>query len=213
MPEIYDRLWKLDTDRFSVSLPDGNGGWVDPDADLKLEEQHDPSGRADSAPLALFRHVNKEKLETGAYGAFKTLLDNYVVREGEEETHSVQEVEEIDRFIQLSLFKTDGTPKDVTLEAYRYIVDELGFASARHDDLKFSTQTFAQHPSYDLTDLEQFARTVRGIWFGIYTNRYGGNIVQYSSGFEHVFVGGWEEGISCFPSGLDDRGCDRWRLW
>jgi poly(U)-specific endoribonuclease len=44
---IYQQIWNSDRHKFSVSPRDNNGGWLNPDANILLDEQVKASGRQD----------------------------------------------------------------------------------------------------------------------------------------------------------------------
>lgn len=161
---VYQSIWNSDDHRFSVSARLKNGNWVDPDADILLDEQVRAKGnrQIDLATNPLFHHVDFEKLEQNPlYSSFVRLLDNYAVHFRDPELVSPAEAEEIDTFLDLVLA---SRPMQI---AYDHISNVL------------------------VPDLppDQFRRDLEQIWFTVYTNYYRGKSTHFCTGFEHVFVG------------------------
>ncbi|MCP5110518.1 MAG: endoribonuclease [bacterium] len=161
--EIYDELWKNDSNGFSVSGRKVNGDWEDPDADILLDEQVKASGKRqlDLASRSLFAFVRDERFECGIYASFLRLLDNYAVHFRDPEVTTPAEQREIDSFVDLTL---RSTPMTI---AYDYVSRRLGLGVSR----------------------DQFRKAINRLWFEPYTNHYKGKSVHFASGFEHVFVG------------------------
>ncbi len=163
MGDIYQELWDHDENRFSVGMPDGAGGWTNPDADLLLDEQAKASGRRtiDAATRPLFARVDEAKLALPTYAAFITLLDNYVAHFRLDEDVTPEESDEVATFLDRVI------ETQVAGVALAYLNDELG----------------------ENLSPEQFRRVLNRLWFEMYTNHFGGESVHFASGFEHVFVG------------------------
>lgn len=162
---IYQDLWSLDLNHngCTVSARTPSGDWVDPGADILLDEQHE-TVRADRAPGPLFAHVSADNIAGPTYRAFISLLDNYIVNAAMTEDHlgdNQVEDAEIVQFLDTIL------PTPVMQRALAYTRDTLGLVS-------------------DEADLR--AALMR-MWFEIYTNHYNNNAVSNVSGFEHVMVG------------------------
>ena len=162
---IYQELWNLDLENngCTVSAKNPDGEWLDPDADILLDEQEEFSG-ADDAPNPLFNHVNQNKINLPTYQKLISLLDNYIINARLSEDllgDNAVEDQEIEEFLQ-QIMSTQ-----VIQRALSYIKDELGFG--------FSENEFKQE--------------LKRLWFDIFTNHFGGTPVAFCSGFEHVFVG------------------------
>ena len=163
---IYQELWDLDlkNNGCTVSARKSTGEWVDPDADILVDEQVETT-KPDLAPDPLFAHVNPDKISGHTYQAFIRLLDNYIVNVSLTEDHlgdNVVEDTEIANFMDVIL---DTVVMQRTLT---YLRDDLG-AIADRDDLRM-----------------QMMR----MWFQLYTNWYNPEKpVSSASGFEHVMVG------------------------
>lgn len=163
---IYQELWDLDLEYngCSVSARRPNGEWVDPSADILVDEQVETK-TADLAPDPLFAYVNPDKIEGETYQAFVRLLDNYVVNASLTEDHlgdnSVEDAE-------IAVFLDVILDTAVMQRALVYL----------RDDLKAVTNQ---------ADLR--AQMLR-MWFHLYTNWYNPEKpVAHASGFEHVMVG------------------------
>ena len=158
---VYQRI--KDADEHGLSIRRFAAGADDAAAQIVLDEQGEASGGRgnDAAPRPLFRRVAEQALQQGVYPEFIALLDNYVVRSQERESYTDQEQEEIDDFLDEALATR---PMQVALV---YLRENLG---------------------QELGDAE-FREKVEEIWFGLYTNHFGGRPVAHCSGFEHVFVG------------------------
>jgi poly(U)-specific endoribonuclease len=161
--DIYQTLWDQDENRCSVAMPDGEGGWTDPNADILLDEQARASGRRaiDAATRPLFARVKEEKLGLPTYAAFIELLDNYVAHFRLAEDVTPEESDEVTHFLDLVV------ATNVAHVAHGYLNRELG----------------------ENLSLEQFRRILHRLWFEMYTNHFGTESVHFASGFEHVFVG------------------------
>ncbi|MEM9217317.1 MAG: lamin tail domain-containing protein [Cyanobacteria bacterium P01_F01_bin.150] len=163
---IYQELWDLDLDHngCSVSARGKDGNWIQPDADILLDEQNEATVGADQAPNPLFAQVNPEKISRPTYQALIALLNNYVVNVRISEDHlGDNEVE--DREIEVFLDTILET--DVMKKAQDYICNGLNFT--------------------DVAD--NFKSELKRIWFELYTNHFNRIPVPFASGFEHVFVG------------------------
>ena len=163
MDNIYQQIWNSDRHKFSVSSRDGTG-WLDPNADILLDEQVKAFGRKDLdlARNPLFYRLNSEKLETiPTYVSLIALLNNYRFDNQKSEVVTRGEKAEVTEFIDL-ICQTE--PMYLTEQ---YLRDRL--------QIEFSHGSFEQ--------------TLIGIWFDLYTNYYGDISLRDSSGFEHIFVG------------------------
>ena len=164
MSNIYQQIWNSDRRRLTVSPKNSVGAWLDPNADILLNEQIRAFGRADLdlAKHPLFYYVNREKLNrSSTYQSLFNLLDNYIFDNQRSEIVTRAEKAEIDRFID-DIFQTE-----VIEVAYKYLKQQL--------QLSFNWDTFK-------TELTQ-------IWFSLYTNYFGDFPVRDTSAFEHIFVG------------------------
>ena len=162
---IYQELWDLDlaNNGCTVSARGIDGNWLNPDADILLDEQEEFTGTND-VPNPLFHHVNSAKLELPTYQKIISLLDNYVLNARLSEDllgDNAVEDGEINEFLQQIM------PTEVIQRALNYINNDLG--------LNFSNDEFKQE--------------LKRLWFEIYTNYYNSNPIPFCSGFEHVFVG------------------------
>ena len=161
--EIYNQIWEADENRLSVSVRQQDGNWVNPDADILLDHQVKAAGDKwrDLAVRSLFNQVDDSFLDKPTYKALVDLFDNYVVNYRDPEDFTPKENLEIEGFLDLLL---DTKPMKL---AYQYITNGLGKPMSE----------------------EKFKEELRIIWFEPYTNYYGNDVVDYASGFEHVFVG------------------------
>lgn len=217
--EIYQQLWELDSNAFSVTRLE-NGRWIDENADIKLQEQgSNPLRNRDQAELQLFSDVNTGKLESiTSYRHLKSLMDNYNIRKESRESYDDTELREIDQFLDTCFSEDIGHFALMPL-VYEYITTPktqggLGFAKENHPLMPFSSHTFGEDKCIDLTDYVAFKKTVKLMWFGLYTNHFS-DVTPHCSGFEHVFVGEfsgntiggyhywtkfyWDEGQEIFP--------------
>lgn len=162
---IYEELWDIDlvNNGCTVSARKPDGNWLNPDADILLDEQKEFTG-TDDAPNPLFHHVNIDKISLPTYQKLISLLDNYIINARLSEDllgdNSVEE-QEIDEFLQ-QIISTQ-----VIQRALSYINQDLGFTLSE----------------------SEFEQELKRLWFDIFTNHFGGNPVAFCSGFEHVFVG------------------------
>lgn len=76
MDDIYQQIWNSNRHEFLVSSRDTNGAWLDPDADILLDEQIKAFGRKDLdlAKKPLFYRVNHSKYELHPIGRESRLL-------------------------------------------------------------------------------------------------------------------------------------------
>ena len=164
MNDIYQQIWNSDKHRLTVSPRGDREIWLDPEADILLDEQIQAFGRRDLdlAKKPLFQRVNEAKIETiPTYRSLIKLLDNYRFNNRQSEIITKAEKAEIEQFI-------DDICQTKPIEIARnYINRQLKF--------KLSNRSFKQ--------------SLKSIWFDLYTNYYGGGIVKDASGFEHIFVG------------------------
>ena len=163
MNNIYQQIWNSDRHKFLVSPRNRTGEWVDPHADIFLDEQVKAFGRADLdlAKHPLFERVNSQKFNNSpTYQSLFALLDNYRFDNRQSEIVTRAEKAEVDRFIN------DICQTEVIEIAYRYIKQKLEFDLERH----------------------VFKTELKRIWFSLYTN-YFGEPIKDTSGFEHIFVG------------------------
>lgn len=162
-PMIYDRLWSADRERFSVSVRNQAGEWIDPKADILLDHQVEAAGprNIDLATQPLFSRVNTKKFEGSVYQAYEALLNNYLVNYRDPEDYTEQEKQEDMQF--LSLVMQTG-PMNI---AYEYVTRDLRKEISR----------------------DAFQDRLWTIWFEPYTNHFRGQSTDHCSGFEHVFVG------------------------
>ncbi|MCC0175387.1 hypothetical protein I4641_00130 [Waterburya agarophytonicola K14] len=164
MTDIYQQIWNCDRHKFLVSPRDLNGQWIDPNADILLDEQIAASRRQDLdlARKPLFYRVNEEKLNTiPTYVSLIKLLDNYQFDNQKSEVVTKLEKAEIEQFID------DILPTKPIEIARNYIYRNLNFE----------------------TSIANFELTLKSIWFDLYTNYFGNFSVRDTSGFEHIFVG------------------------
>ena len=169
--DIYQKLWDIDleTNGCTVSLRDEHGDWIDPEADILIDQQGEATVSIDQAPAPLFNKVNTEKLNGPTYQALIALLDNYVAKRGADEDllgSNAIEDGEIEAFLE-TIISTQ-----VMQAALEYVNTLEG---------------------NDFSNTE-FKAEIKRLWFEIYTNYFGGNALSFCSGFEHIVVG--EEGKS-----------------
>lgn len=166
---IYQELWDLDikpeNNGCTVTSRGSDGQWLDPDADIKLDEQKELSSRsADNAPNPLIAEFNEAKLNGSTYLAFKALMNNYVFNARQSEDllgENTVEDGEIEAFL-------DEIENTVVMQAaFNYVKDDLGTN----------------------IDAAEFRAAVKQLWFEIYTNHYQRNPIPFCSGFEHIVVG------------------------
>lgn len=170
MKDIYQQIWNCDRHKFLVSPRDDNGEWLDPGADILLDEQvaafgrrdflKDTASHIDLARKPLFHRVNDHKLENiSTYASLIRLLDNYRFDNQRGEIVTRLDKTEIEEFIAQIL------PTEPIKIAREYIQQQLNIRCDR------------------------FAENLKSIWFDLYTNYFGEVSVKGASGFEHVFVG------------------------
>ena len=162
MKDIYQQIWNSDRHKFLVSPRDRNGEWLDPNADILLDEQIAAFGRKDLdlAKKPLFHRVNESKLQNNpTYASFIQLLDNYRFDNRRAEIVTRLDKTEVEGFIEHIL------PTEPIKIAQKYIQEQLNIKCDR------------------------FAEDLKSIWFDLYTNYFGGVAVRDASAFEHVFVG------------------------
>lgn len=162
--DIYQQIWNSDRHRFLVSPRHNNGNWLDPEADILLDEQIKAFGRQDLdlAQKPLFYRVNEAKLETiPTFVSLIHLLNNYKFANQQAEIVTRAEKTEIKQFID-DICQT----KPIKI-ARQYINNQLKF--------KLSPESFRQ--------------SLQSIWFDLYTNYFGGIPINDASAFEHIFVG------------------------
>ena len=164
MSNIYQQIWNSDRHKLLVSPRSDDGGWLDPDADILLDEQVRAFGRVDLdlARQPLFHYVNRDKFEDIAtYRSLIALFDNYRFDNQKSEIVTRGEKAEIERFID------DICQTRVMEIARAYLIQKL--------QINFTATSFAQQ--------------LRSIWFDLYTNYFGDLPTRDSSAFEHIFVG------------------------
>ncbi len=159
---VFQRIWDSDENQLSVSRRTKTGEWVDPEADILLDEQVRASGERaiDLATRPLFHKVNEGKLfdPNRTYVSFMKLLDNYAIRTIDPEFTTEEEEAEQQYFLSQIL---QTRPMQI---ARNYINQTLG---------------------ENLSEA-QFRQVLHRLWFELYTNR---GTIDFCSGFEHVFVG------------------------
>jgi poly(U)-specific endoribonuclease len=162
MSDIYQEIWNSDKNGFSVSLRSGDS-WKNPSADILLDIQVEASGKGsiDLATKPLFNRVNEEKFKLPTYVSFINLLDNYIANFRAEDILSEDEQKEIEIFLD-KIVETE--PMQI---AYTYITEKLGVTLSK----------------------AEFRKSLRRIWFEMYTTHFKGKSTHFCSGFEHVFVG------------------------
>ena len=163
MNNIYQQIWNSDRHKLSVSPKDSSEKWLDPHADILLDEQVKAFGRADLdlARHPLFNWVNIQKFNNSpTYKSLFSLFDNYRFDNRQTEIVTRAEKAEIDRFLN------DVCQTEVIEIAYQYIKQKLKFKLERR----------------------VFKTELKRIWFNLYTNYFGKPITD-ASGFEHIFVG------------------------
>ena len=164
MSDIYETIWNHPDSHVSVSLRNKDGDWIDPDADVLLDEQGKATGcgSEDALSRPLIAQVNEAVFQEPTFRTFIALLDNYTAREAQPEPNldNPQLRFEIDAFLD-TVFATE--PMRLALE---YVQAEL-------------------EPGITA---DEFCDRVRQMWFEPYTNEYG-NPEPFCVGFEHVFVG------------------------
>ena len=164
MQDIYQKIWNRDRHKLLVSPRDENGDWLDPNADILLDEQVAAFGKRDLdlARKPLFYWVNEEKLfNIPTYKSLVNLLDNYQFDNQRAEIVTRLEQAEIEQFIEHIL---ETEPIEI---ARKYINHQLKI----------------------YCNQDKFKWQLKSIWFDLYTNYFGEVTVKDASGFEHVFVG------------------------
>lgn len=162
MSDIYEQIWHLSSSHVSVSRRDEQGAWIDPDADILLDEQAPTDGctSAEAAPRPLIAQVNPNVLAQPSFKALIALLDNYNAQEGQPE------------------LKPSDPKIKPEIEAFL--------------DAVFATEAMQLAADYAQTslslDADQFRAKVEKMWFEPFTNRFSGS-EDYCVGFEHIFVG------------------------
>ena len=164
MNDIYQQIWNSDRHKLLVSPRNANGKWIDPNADILLDEQVAAFGRRDLdlARKPLFYRVNEDKLyNISTFVSLVELFDNYQFDNQRSEIITKLEKAEIDNFISAIL------PTKPIAVARDYINNHLNLSINR----------------------AEFELQLRKIWFDLYTNYFGDISVKDSSGFEHIFIG------------------------
>jgi poly(U)-specific endoribonuclease len=147
---IYQELWDLDiqpgNNGCTVTARGIDGHWLNPNADIKLDEQNElSSGSSDDAPNPLIADFNTDKLQGKTYLALKALMNNYVFNARQSEDHlgdNAVEDTEIETFLDEIL----DTP--VMQMAFNYINDDLGAN----------------------VDGAEYRAVIKRLWFDVYTN-------------------------------------------
>nr|XP_054772556.1 uridylate-specific endoribonuclease-like isoform X3 [Lytechinus pictus] len=146
--QLAERLWTLDVNRLTTndyvinkqaSVPDGND----------VDQSADP----------FFTSLNESALSSRTYQAFIALMDNYISETRQEEVYTLEELEEIEEFLD-AVFESD-----VMTATTDFFIDKGQFI--------------------DETDYREWAKMV---WFGNYSRKESDPFFD-SSGFEHVFMG------------------------
>ena len=164
MDNIYQQIWNSDRHKLSVSPRGEDGKWLDPQADILLDEQVKAFGRQDLdlAKNPLFYRVNQAKFAAiPTYISLINLLDNYEFDNQKSEIVTRAEKAEIEQFLD------DICQTEPIRVAEKYLVDQL--------KVDFSNTCFKDR--------------LKSIWFSLYTNYFGDVPVKDTSGFEHIFVG------------------------
>ena len=173
MNDIYQRIWNSDRHKLLVSPRDVNGKWLNPNADILLNEQIAAFGRRDLdlARQPLFCRVNADKLQNiPTYVSFIELFDNYQFNNQRSEIVTRLEKAEIDRFINAILVTK---PIEIVRD---YINNYLNFS----------------------VNKTEFELQLKKIWFDLYTNYFGNISVKDVSGFEHIFIGEGKYSINSY---------------
>ncbi len=183
-PTIYDQIWKADTNHFTVSVRDAEGNWIDPKADILLDHQVKAAGDKwlDLATRPLFEKVKDKRFAKGTYAALIELFDNYLVNYRDPEDFTQQENDEITKFIDLLL---DTQPMKI---AYDYITNGLRKPISK----------------------DEFRKEISKVWFEPFTNYFGTDVVNYCSGFEHIFVGEGKYNLRGGPGWGEVSGYHNW---
>lgn len=170
IPDMFTSLWNLDQQHhgMSVTLRDSGGSWIDPTADVRLDEQGlSLSPNTDSAPNPLITIHNNAKLSADTYTMVKALFDNYNPHESKTEdalgTNPAEDAE-IDAFLN-AVMQTEVIKQTLSLINSNHLRPEGGVYSE-----------------------DEFKQSLKHQWFGLYTNHFS-NPKPNCSGFEHVFIG------------------------
>ena len=102
MNDIYQQIWNSDRHKLSVSPRSDRQKWLEPAADILLDEQVKAFGRRDLdlAKKPLFRKVNEAKIQTiPTYFSLIKLLDNYRFDNRRSEIITKPEKTEIEQFL------------------------------------------------------------------------------------------------------------------
>ena len=167
--DIFVELWNLDQQHngLSVTVRGSDNQWLDPDADIRLDEQGMATNSgADKAPNPLIAVHRPERLNRPTYRSIQKLFDNYSLKDGDPESTSQVEAQEIDTFL------TDILRTEVMKRCLAYINAE-----------KLAKDGEQLTPT-------AFRALLEHQWFELYTNHFRDNSPNPQvSGFEHVFVG------------------------
>lgn len=164
---IFVELWKLDQQHngLSVTLRGSDNEWLDPNADVRLDEQG-IVGDGDQAPNSLLVVHRPEKLARPTYRSVQKLFDNYSLKDGAAESTSDIEQQEIDAFLN------DILQTEVMKRCLAYINSK----KLAEDEEQLTAATFKSLLEHH--------------WFELYTNHFSSDSPNPQvSGFEHVFVG------------------------
>ena len=102
MNDIYQQIWNSDRHKFLVSPRSDDGSWLDPHADILLDEQIKAFGRRDLdlAKSSLFYRVDRAKLESiPTFVSLIKLLDNYRFDNRLREIVTKAEKAEVEQFL------------------------------------------------------------------------------------------------------------------
>ncbi|XP_054772554.2 uridylate-specific endoribonuclease-like isoform X1 [Lytechinus pictus] len=146
--QLAELLWTLDVNRLTPN-----------DYVINKQALVDDGNNVDQSADPFFTSLNESALSSRTYQAFIALMDNYISETRQEEVYTLEELEEIEEFLD-AVFESD-----VMTATTDFFIDKGQFI--------------------DETEYREWAKMV---WFGNYSRKESDPFFD-SSGFEHVFMG------------------------
>ncbi|ESP01981.1 hypothetical protein LOTGIDRAFT_230532 [Lottia gigantea] len=147
---LMEDLWASDVNRYPES-----------EYTLNIQTKVTDSNRVDQASQRLFQSVNEAMFALPTYATFITLLDNYNINVGQQDSILQTEWQEINAFLDAIL------ETSVMQKAYNFL----------------HTNGYVPHND------AQWRETLTEMWFNLYPRSSKNQHILDSSGFEHILVG------------------------